>query len=110
MHLPLKDVQSNYAEITRERYVMAFAANHPLSGKLYHKEGGKYPYIDPREAAGEKSVLSFPYQRVRRTHDPVFCCMEDRFEAFWTFVVAYPGDVALSGPAKAFIRMTQDTY
>ncbi len=158
MHLPLKDVQANYTEIARERYVMAFAGNHPLAAKLYHKESGKYPYIDPREAAGEKFVLSFPYQRVRQisdrilknagitpdiilttssvqtalrfagvglgvtflpesyiqlfrcTHAPVFCYMEDQFEAFWTFIIAYPRDTALSGPAQAFIRMTEETY
>lgn len=158
MHLPFKDIEANYMEIARERYVMAFAQKHPLSEKLQHKKGQKYPFIDPREAGKERFVLSFPYQRVRQisdrilqnagitpniilttssvqtalrfagvglgvtflpesyiklfrcTHNPVFCYMEDRFEAYWTFVTVYPKDVTLSGPAKAFIQMTKASY
>lgn len=158
MHLPFKDIEANYTEIAKEPYVMAFAREHPLAGKLHRIRGKKYPFIDPREAAGEKFVLSFPYQRVRQisnrilqnagitpniilttssvqtalrfagvglgvtflpesyiqlfrcTHKPVFCYMEDRFEAYWTFVMVYPKDAALSGPAKAFIQMAKATY
>jgi len=158
MHLPLKDIETNYAEIAKERYVMAFSKGHPLGAKLYRKEDEKYPYIDPKEAASEKFVLSFPYQRVRQisdriltkaeiipelilttssvqtalrfagvglgvtflpesyiklfrfTHEPVYCYMEDFYEAFWTFIVAYPKDVTLSGPAQTFIELTRQTY
>ena len=158
MHLPLKHIEANYVEIARERYVMAFSKDHPLNRKLYPREGETYPYIDPRAAAGQKIVLSFPYQRVRQisdrilekagitpdiilttssvqtalrfagvglgvtflpesyiqlfrcTHEPVFCYMDDDFEAYWTFVVVYPGDVTLSGPARAFIELTKEAY
>ena len=158
MHLPLKHIEANYVEIARERYVMAFSKDHPLNRKLSPREGETYPYIDPRAAAGQKFVLSFPYQRVRQisdrilekagitpdiilttssvqtalrfagvglgvtflpesyiqlfrcTHEPVFCYMDDDFEAYWTFVVVYPGDVTLSGPARAFIELTKEAY
>lgn len=158
LHLPLKSITANYVEIARERYVMAFARNHPLTQKLCTRKGEKYPYINPAEAAGEKFVLSFPYQRVRQisdrilekagitpdiilttssvqtalrfagvglgvtflpesyiqlfrcTHEPVFCYMDDAFEAYWTFVVVYSGDTPPSGPARAFIEMTRETY
>lgn len=36
--------------------------------------------------------------------------MDDDFEAYWTFVVVYPGDVTLSGPARAFIELTKEAY
>ena len=71
MHLPLKHIEANYVEIARERYVMAFSKDHPLNRKLYPREGETYPYIDPHAAAGQKFVLSFPYQRVRQISDRI---------------------------------------
>ncbi|MDO4267102.1 MAG: LysR family transcriptional regulator [Eubacteriales bacterium] len=155
MHLPLKTA-ANYTEIKRERYVMAFSRDHRLNQFTYEKPGESYPFIDVKAAAGEKFVLSFPWQRVRQisdrilekagiepeiilttssvqtalrfagvglgvtflpetyiqlfqnTYDPIFCYMEDIYEAGWTFVIAYPRGVSLSGPARAFVDLVRD--
>lgn len=155
MHLPLHNLNANYEEIKRERYVMAFSRNSPLASRTYHKIGERFPYIDPREARDEKYILAFPHQRVRQISDrilakagvtpnirltsssvqtalrfagvgmgvtflpesyinlfnmmgdPVFCYLEEEFEAYWTFVIVYPKEMHLTAPEKEFIRITR---
>lgn len=71
MHLPLRNINASYESIFKDRYVMAFHNENPLKDKIYYKNGEKYPYIDPREAKGQKFVLAFPYQRVRQISDRI---------------------------------------
>ncbi|HIX24693.1 MAG TPA: LysR family transcriptional regulator [Candidatus Lachnoclostridium avicola] len=72
MHLPFQNLTgADYVEIKKDRYVMAFSKNHPLTSRVYEKTGEKYPFIDPREAAGKRFILSFPYQRVRQISDMI---------------------------------------
>lgn len=39
-----------------------------------------------------------------------FCYMEDRFEAYWTFVLVLANEHLLSEPLQHFIRITQDLF
>ncbi|MDD3253599.1 MAG: LysR family transcriptional regulator [Lachnospiraceae bacterium] len=159
LHLPFKEFEPPcYEVIGKDRYVMAFAKNHPLNQYVYSKAGEKYPYIDPEMAKGEKFILSFPWQRVRQITDrilrnaeitpeivltsssvqttlrfasagmgitflpesyiqlfrcegdPVFCYMEDFYQAVWTFVIAYSKAGTYSLPAKAFVKHASDYF
>lgn len=40
---------------------------------------------------------------------PVFCYLEDAFEAYWVFVVAYEKGSELSKPAREFIRILKES-
>lgn len=42
--------------------------------------------------------------------EPIFCYLEDSYEAWWTFVAAYPKDSELSGPAAEMIRILKEIY
>lgn len=39
-----------------------------------------------------------------------FCYMEDRFEAYWTFVLVLANEHLLSEPLRHFIRITQELF
>ena len=42
--------------------------------------------------------------------EPVFCSIEDEYEAWWTFVAAYPKDSELSAPAAEMVKILKDIY
>ena len=41
---------------------------------------------------------------------PYFCHLEDSYEAWWTFVAAYPKDSELSKPAAEMVRILKEIY
>lgn len=41
---------------------------------------------------------------------PYFCRIEDRYEAWWTFVAAYPKESGLSGPAAEMVRILRESW
>lgn len=65
MHLPFLEIQADYEEILKDRFVMVFSEDHLLNRYKYEK-GDRFPYIDPHHAKGQTFVLAFPYQRVRQ--------------------------------------------
>ena len=71
MHLPMKNCQGNVIPICKDRYVMVFSADNPLSQKIYYKPGIYRPFIDPKEAVDQQFVLAHPHQRVRQIADQI---------------------------------------
>ena len=41
---------------------------------------------------------------------PYFCHPEEEYEAWWTFVAAYPKDSELSGPAAQMVKILRELY
>lgn len=41
---------------------------------------------------------------------PHFCHLEEKYQAYWTFVAAWPKEAELSGPAREFIRILKENY
>ena len=41
---------------------------------------------------------------------PYFCHLEEYYEAWWTFVAAYPKDSELSGPTAEMVKILQEIY
>lgn len=41
---------------------------------------------------------------------PYFCHLEEKYQAYWTFVAAWPKDSELSGPGREFIRILKENY
>ena len=42
--------------------------------------------------------------------EPHYCRLEDEYNAYWTFVAAYPSLEELSKPAKEFVRILKENY
>lgn len=43
-------------------------------------------------------------------NEPNFCYMEEAYQAFWTFVLAYPKGTEISRPLEYFIELTKENY
>lgn len=71
LHCPLKDQSIIYLPICGDDFVAVLPKDSPLKKFYMEKDGGRYPYIDPKYFYSEKFVLAYPNQRVRQISDQI---------------------------------------
>lgn len=110
--------------IKNEKFVLAFPYQRvrQISDRILRNAGITEPEIvlttssvqtALRFASAGMGITFLPesyIQLFRCAGNPVFCYMEDRFQASWTFVIAFSKSGIHSLPAKSFAEMTKNNY
>lgn len=73
MHAPKEEGSSQieYRRLTRDPFVIALSASHPLLSRAIKKPGYDFPVLDVRELKNERFIMLHKQQRIRQVCDSV---------------------------------------